>query len=96
MNVKELIENNKGSIVDVRTIGEFQGGHVSGSTNIPLSEIPNRIAEFKAMESPIILCCASGNRSGQAIYYLSAQGIECLNGGSWLDVNFYQAQCISN
>lgn len=96
MNVKELIQNNKGSIVDVRTIGEFQGGHVSGSTNIPLSEIPNRIAEFKAMESPIILCCASGNRSGQATNYLSAQGIECLNGGSWLDVNFHQAQCISN
>jgi phage shock protein E len=37
------------------------------------------------------LCCASGGRSGQAEYYLSQQGVECLNGGSWLNVNFYQS-----
>jgi phage shock protein E len=96
MNIKELIQNNKGSIVDVRIMGEFQGGHVSGSVNTPLNEVPNRIEEFKAMESPIILCCASGSRSGQATSFLNAEGIECLNSGSWLDVNFHQSQCISN
>jgi phage shock protein E len=49
MNIKELIQNNKGSIVDVRIIGEFQGGHVSGSVNTPLNEVPNRIEEFKGV-----------------------------------------------
>lgn len=96
MTAKELIEQNKGTIVDVRTIGEYQGGHVTGSLNIPLNEVPDRIDELKNLESPLILCCASGNRSGQATAFLSAHGIQCVNGGSWLDVNFYQSNCISN
>jgi rhodanese-related sulfurtransferase len=64
------------------------GGHVSGSINIPLQEIPNRIEEFKKMEN-IVLCCASGGRSGQATAFLQQHGIECVNGGSWLTVNQY-------
>lgn len=75
------------TIVDVRTPGEFMGGHVAGSINIPLQEIQERLEEVKALGQPIILCCASGNRSGQATSFLRSQGIECTNGGSWLDVN---------
>lgn len=75
-------------IVDVRTPGEFMGGHVADSINIPLSELPTRIEELRSLESDIILCCASGNRSGQAAAFLSQHGIACQNGGSWLDVNF--------
>jgi rhodanese-related sulfurtransferase len=74
-------------IIDVRTPEEFQGGNVVGSKNIPLHEIPQRVEEFKEMKQPIILCCASGNRSGQATKFLSNHGIECFNGGSWLDLN---------
>lgn len=77
----------KNTIVDVRTPAEFMGGHVAGSINIPLNEIPQRIEEFRAMEGNIILCCASGNRSGQATAFLKSHGITCENGGSWLDVN---------
>lgn len=76
------------TIVDVRTPEEFRGGNVAGSVNIPLQEIPQRLDELKNMNTPLVLCCASGNRSGQAQRYLSAQGIECANGGSWMDVNF--------
>ena len=68
------------------------GGHVAGSINIPLQEIQTRIEEIANMAQPIVLCCASGNRSGQATQFLSQQGIECVNGGSWLDVNYYQTQ----
>lgn len=79
---------NKPIIIDVRTPEEFIGGNVAGSINIPLHEIPNRLDEIKAMEQPIILCCASGNRSGQATMFLKSNGIACENGGSWLDVNY--------
>jgi rhodanese-related sulfurtransferase len=92
MNIEELIRENKATIVDVRTPEEFSGGHVAGSINIPLQEIQTRLAELKAMSAPLILCCASGGRSGQATYFLSQQGIECYNGGSWLDVNYYQSK----
>lgn len=78
----------KGTVVDVRTRAEFSGGHVNGSVNIPLQEITNHIEEIKAMEQPIIFCCASGGRSGQATQYFKSLGVNCENGGSWLDVNY--------
>ena len=75
------------SIVDVRTSGEFSGGHVAGSVNIPLDEVVSRVEEIKSMPKPLIICCASGARSGQAAAYLNTNGIECENGGSRMDVN---------
>ncbi|MGL2988284.1 rhodanese-like domain-containing protein [Flavobacterium sp. RSSA_27] len=91
MTLEHFIKENHGTIVDVRTREEFMGGHVATSINIPLNEIPERLEEIKTLATPLILCCASGGRSGQAESYLSQQGIECLNGGSWLNVNFYQS-----
>lgn len=75
------------TIVDVRTRSEYSGGHVANSLNIPLNEIQERIEELKALSQPLILCCASGGRSGQATLFLKSLGIDCENGGSWLDVN---------
>lgn len=91
MKLETIIKEKKGTIVDVRSPEEFRGGHVVGSINIPLMEIPKRIDELKNMKSPLVLCCASGGRSGQAHGYLAQQGIECFNAGSWLDVNYYQS-----
>jgi phage shock protein E len=91
MNAEQLIREKQGSIVDVRSMEEFSGGHCAGSVNIPLYEIPQRISELKGMSQPLILCCASGGRSGQATAFLSQQGISCVNAGSWMDVNYYQS-----
>lgn len=71
------------TIIDVRSPGEFAGGHVAGSSNIPLQEVPARLEDFRSMAQPLILCCASGNRSGQASQFLQSNGISCENGGSW-------------
>lgn len=76
------------TIIDVRTPGEFMGGHVAGSINIPLQELQARLDEVKTLPQPILLCCASGNRSGQAMMFLRSLGIDCENGGSWLNVNY--------
>jgi rhodanese-related sulfurtransferase len=92
MNAEKIIKEKQGTIVDVRTPGEFMGGNVAGSINIPLQEIQQRMDELKNLKQPLVLCCASGGRSGQATLFLSQQGIECCNGGSWLDVNYYQSQ----
>ena len=94
MRVKKIIKENQGTIVDVRTQGEFMGGNVVGSINIPLQEIQQRIDELKDLRQPLVLCCASGNRSGQATQFLSQMGMECYNGGSWMDVNFYKSQTV--
>lgn len=92
MNIENIIRTKACTIVDVRSHGEFAGGHVAGSVNIPLQEITSRLEELKQMKGPLILCCASGGRSGQAQGYLSQQGIECYNGGSWFDVNYFQTK----
>jgi len=90
MNFEKLIKENQGTIVDVRSPAEFQGGNVDGSINIPLQELGSRMDELKALKTPLILCCASGNRSGMASQIIAQAGIECGNAGSWLDVAFYK------
>lgn len=78
---------NKKIIIDVRTTEEFEDGNVSGSINIPLHEIQGRLEELKQIQGPIILCCASGGRSGQATSFLKQHGLDCENGGSWMQVS---------
>lgn len=92
MNLEKLINEKKATVVDVRTNGEFNSGHVAGSLNIPLQELEVRMDEIKKLHTPLILCCASGNRSGIATQVLSQKGLECYNGGSWTDVNYYITQ----
>jgi len=94
MEIEKIISENQGTIVDVRTYGEFMGGNVAGSINIPLNEIPERIDELKTLKAPLILCCASGGRSGQAQHFLSQQGVQCYNGGSWLNLNYYKSKTV--
>lgn len=74
------------TIIDVRTTEEFLGGHVKGSINIPMQEIPQHLEDLKMYQHPIF-CCASGGRSQQVVNYLKAQGFECENGGGWVEVN---------
>jgi phage shock protein E len=90
MQIAELLKQPNAKVIDVRTPAEYSGGHVAGSINIPLNEVPSRVGEFQSISGPIVLCCASGNRSGQATYFLQSQGLANVhNGGSWLDVNYF-------
>ena len=70
-------------ILDVRTPGEFKGGHGKGSVNIPLDQVKGKIEKIKAYKKPIITCCASGMRSGSAASILKSNGVEAYYGGSW-------------
>jgi rhodanese-related sulfurtransferase len=89
MSIKEKINHAETTIVDVRTPGEFVGGHIAGSVNIPLNEVVSRIDELKKMQ-PMVLCCASGGRSGQAADYLTEQGLDVVNGGGWKIVDAHK------
>ena len=86
MNLAQLINDSKTTIVDVRTVEEFLRGNIKGSVNIPLLEIIDRTEELKQMQ-PLVLCCLSGGRSGQATDYLQSLGCkEVYNGGGWEEV----------
>ena len=83
----EKINANEATIVDVREPSECAQGMIEGSINIPLGDVPNQVEEFKSMKKPLILCCRSGGRSGQAVDFLLANGVEAVyNGGPWGDV----------
>jgi phage shock protein E len=73
-------------IIDVRTPGEFSGGHIHGSINIPVDSIRSKINDLKKKGKPVITCCASGMRSGSATSILKDAGIEAYNGGSWISL----------
>ena len=70
-------------ILDVRSPGEFSGGNIKGSKNIPVQSLPSRLAELRKGK-PVITCCASGVRSATAKRILEAAGFpEVHNGGGW-------------
>ena len=86
MDLTDLVRNSKTSIVDVRTNEEFSNSRVEGSVNIPLNLVPENIKTLKKMQ-PLVLCCAAGVRSGQAMEFLKFNGLnQVYNGGSWQDV----------
>jgi len=81
-SIKEFMA--KGAIIiDVRTPGEFSGGHIKGSKNLPLNILSTKIDEIKKLDKPVIACCASGMRSAQATSILKSNGIDVMNGGGW-------------
>ena len=71
-------------VVDVRSPGEFASGHVAGSINLPLGDLPQQAGNVLAQrDAPLILCCVSGARSAMAMQWLQAQGYtQVSNGGS--------------
>ncbi|MCS7000376.1 MAG: rhodanese-like domain-containing protein [Bacteroidota bacterium] len=82
---KQLIARGA-MLIDVRTPGEYAAGHVRGSRNIPLDQIERHIPELKKANKPVVLVCASGNRSGRATALLQNAGIEAYNAGSWVNL----------
>lgn len=70
-------------IIDVRTVTEFQQGHIPGSRNIPLNEISKKIEQIRKWNKPVITVCQSGTRSASAKTFLATAGIEAYNGGAW-------------
>jgi len=85
VDLNELLDNGA-LLLDVRTRGEYAGGHVKNSKNIPLDELGKALPKMDK-EQNIVVVCASGMRSGSAVSMMKRYGFtNCHNGGSW--VNF--------
>ena len=83
VNYAELLENGA-QIIDVRSKGEYSGGHIKGSVNIPLDSLQHNLSKIKK-DKPVITCCASGMRSAAAKNILKSSGFsEVYNGGGWM------------
>lgn len=74
------------TLVDVRSEAEFAGGSAPGSINIPLPALGSRLGEIPK-SAPVVLCCASGTRSGMARMLLKKNGYgQVFNIGKWTNL----------
>jgi phage shock protein E len=90
VNLQEVISNGA-VILDVRTKGEYQSGHIRNSINIPIDKLPENIKKLNKNKA-IITCCASGSRSASARKLLKSNGFEeVYNGGSWYSLRKYMS-----
>ena len=84
VDLKELL-NNGALLLDVRTRGEYSSGHAKNSKNIPLDELGAALSKLNK-EQNIVVVCASGMRSGNAVSMMKRNGFtNCYNGGSWMN-----------
>lgn len=74
------------TVIDVRTPGEYAGGHVPGALNIPLDQIRHALPDIRhaADRGDVLVVCASGARSENACRVLADNGIDTatLSGGT--------------
>ncbi|WP_080059127.1 rhodanese-like domain-containing protein [Spirosoma aerolatum] len=81
--LKEVLEQGA-VIVDVRSAGEFAGGHAKGAVNIPLDQLETKLNKIKGYQKPVVVCCASGMRSARAKAFLASHGVANVHdAGSW-------------
>jgi rhodanese-related sulfurtransferase len=70
-----LINREDGVVLDVRESGEWSTGHIPNARHIALGQLGGHISELeKIKDKPIIVCCASGNRSSSACSTLTKAG----------------------
>jgi|SRR5690606_15742508 len=72
----EAIKGNKVQLVDVRTPGEYKGGHIKKAINIDFFNKVNFDVSFEKLdkEKPVYLYCRSGSRSQKAAKRLIGMG----------------------
>lgn len=74
-----LTELSTARVLDVRTPGEFESGHIRGAYNVPLATIAEHAREIgAAVDTPIVLVCQSGQRANKADDALRAVGMSNL------------------
>jgi len=70
-----LMNREDALVLDVRETGEWGSGHIPGARHVTLAQLEKRMSELeKFKDRPIIVCCASGNRSSSACGQLKKSG----------------------
>jgi len=76
---------SEGAIVlDVRTVAEFEDGHIDGAINIPIETLRDHMHQLTNKQATIIACCKDGSKSWYAKNLLDASGYRNVHdAGSW-------------
>ena len=71
-------------VLDVRTPGEYETGHIPGSYNVPLDLLGEHVRDLAALDHNVVLVCQSGARATKALETLVEAGksnLRLLQGG---------------
>lgn len=71
VTVSELPED--AYLLDVREDDEWVAGHAPGAHHLPMTELPQRLAEVPT-EEDVVVVCRSGGRSARVVAYLMQRG----------------------
>lgn len=75
LEATRLMNSGNALVLDIRDTGEFSGGRIPKSKNIPLAEIEKRIDEItKFKDKPVVVTCRANTRSGAATRLLKQRG----------------------
>ena len=74
---KEKIDSGAVQLIDVRTPGEFMGGHAPGAINIPHMSVVSRKEEL-ATDRELVMICQMGQRSALACEFAASMGFKDL------------------
>ncbi|MGA2549325.1 MAG: rhodanese-like domain-containing protein [Burkholderiaceae bacterium] len=91
LQTTQLINSKNAVVIDLRDAPEFASGTITGARNIPADALKERLGELVRFKTrPIILVCASGQRSARAVSEFTASGfteVYNLSGGvgAWRD-----------
>jgi rhodanese-related sulfurtransferase len=89
----QLINRERGVMIDVRDAAEYAAGHATGARNVPLDQLEQKLpGTVKNKSVPVLLMCATGARAQRALATAKKLGYEqaqVVGGGlkSWKDAN---------
>ncbi len=79
-----LLEDASVRLLDVRTPGEFEDGHINGAYNVPLDLLGEHAQDVRTATGAVVLICQSGQRASRAEQLLRNSGlanVHVLDGG---------------
>ena len=76
----KLMNHSNAVVLDVRSVKDYQAGHIINAINVPLEQLANEIKKLgKNKEKPIITYCRSGNTSQRACKELEKEGFTAIH-----------------
>jgi rhodanese-related sulfurtransferase len=69
-------------LLDVREDDEWADGHIESAIHIPMGQIQGAVAaglDWLTPETPVVVVCAVGARSGRVAAWLNGQGYQAIN-----------------
>ncbi|MBE0619982.1 MAG: rhodanese-like domain-containing protein [Burkholderiales bacterium] len=85
LEATQMINRQDALVLDVREQAEYAQAHILNARGLPLSQLEARVGDIeKFKDKPVIVYCATDNRSSSAVATLKKRGfsnVVCLSGG---------------